>query len=288
MTQRATSFLPLSLLAIFSLVALGCGPGGPVDEGPEADQRRAVLGALAENVILPTYREFATEAAALEVALAAYATSLDALDRDAARLAFRDAMDVWQRAEVMQVGPALPVGSAGGAGHRDEIYSWDLTSYCRVDQETVSGDYADVDLFGLEVINARGLDAIEYLLFHEGDVSLCGPAIDIISSGAWDMLVLSGELEQSRADYARTLATLIVREADALQDAWEPSSGDFGLELSTAGAGGAVYRTSVDALNAVSDAFFYVDTRTKDEKVAAPGGIQCAHCSTEFNLGLPQ
>lgn len=275
MTPRAPRFLRIPLLSFVLLAAIGCGPDGPIDEGPEADERRMVLGELAENVILPTYRDFETEAVALEAAVAAYALSLDVMDRDAARLAYRDAMNVWQRAEVMQVGPALPVGNAGGEGYRDEIYSWDLTSYCRIDQETVSGDYADVDVFAMEVVNARGLDALEYLLFNESDVSLCGPAIDIISSGAWDMLVMSGTVEQSRADYSHTLATLVRREAEALRDAWEPSGGDYGAEFSTAGMGGVVYRTSVDALNAVSDAFFYVDTRTKDEKVATPAGIQC-------------
>lgn len=246
---------------------------GVQEDAAAGEARRAVLSSLGERVILATYEEFEAKAEALEGAAAAWASSLDAADHDAARQAWVEAMDVWQRAEMFQVGPAGAMGAVvGGEDLRDQIYSWPLTNPCRVDQELVEQAYADEEAFGSESINVRGLDALEYLLFYEGEENACAPNSLINSDGSWAALS-EEELGERRARYALTLASNLSGRATALRQAWDPAGANFLGELSAAGAASETYPTSQEALNAISDAIFYLDKEVKDMKLARPTGM---------------
>jgi hypothetical protein len=242
--------------------------------------RGAVRRSIVEQVILPTLRDFAARAAALEIATASFASSLSGADRDAAREAWRAAMDVWEEAETMQVGPAgMPLSSTGGViggmGLRDEIYSWEVTNRCRIDQETVSGDYENVDAFAsTESVNARGLDAMEYLLFYEPTTNGCSSTSTINVSGAWAAL---GEdaIRSRRAQYARSLGVLVRRDAERLRDAWEPSGADFAGQVIR---GDGAFPGGMEALNEISNALFYLDSDTKDAKIAGPAALDAMAC----------
>lgn len=271
MRRRALSWFLLP-----SCVLLSCGDDGTTPPPPDAGLRRETAASLGRDVVLPTLREFATAAAALEAAASAWSASGASAERDAARDAWRAAMDVWQQAEAMQVGPAGPMGTTvGGEDLRDEIYSWPIVNPCRVDQELVEGAYADVDAFAAENVNVRGLDALEYLLFYEGTTNQCSALSAINSDGSWDAIV--GELPTRRAAYAATAAALVRRAADDLVGRWE---GGFLDALATAGAGSEVFPTAQEALNALSDALFYLDKETKDMKLAEPAGL-APNCMTE-------
>ncbi len=263
------------LFALLGVAACG-GSGGP--DAPAIPEERAheVALAIAENVIVPAIAEFETAAAALEAASATYAgdpTNADALA--AARGAFIDAMAAWQRLEVMQVGPAGAAGTVlGGQGIRAEIYAWPQTNLCAINQQTALGAYADVDAFAATAVNVRGLGAVEYLLFDEAYAHEC-------TSGApapWPP-VDQADLVARRAAYVSTLAILVHRQANALSDAWDPAVGNFLGQIDAAGDATSVYPTANAALNAISDAMFYVDLETKDLKVAVPinlDGVACA------------
>lgn len=252
---------------------------GPVDSGPSidssaqtsADDVRRVLANVGGNVVLPTLREFATRARALEAATAAYETSLTDADRDAARTAWRSAIDQWQRAEMYQLGPAAPADPTmlGGSGIRDEIYSWPLVNRCRVDQETVDPSHASTDTLRAEAINTRGLSAIEYLLFEPSTSNGCPATISINSMGTWAALGDMG-VRTNRARYAHNAAVLVRERADELVTAWET---DYLAQLSTAGSGSRLYATAHDGLNALSDAIFYMEAPGRDLKLGVPSGV---------------
>ena len=172
----------------------------------------------------------------------------------------------------MQVGPAGVMGDvSGGEDLRLQIYSYPLVNPCRVDQELVEGAYADTSAFSNELVNVRGLDAVEYLLFNDGQTNACAPQNDINSTGSWNGIV--GQLAERRADYAASAAAILSSHADLLVRAWEPAEGDFLAELAQAGNGSGTYASDQAALNAVSDALFYVDKETKDMKLAVPAGL---------------
>lgn len=243
------------------------------DDSEAAQARRDVLENLGDDVILQSYTQFETRARELETAAGAYADSLSQDDRDAAQQAWRDAIDLWQRAEVFQLGPAGVMGQVvAGEDLRDQIYSWPIVNPCRVDQELVEGNYADPSAFAQEPVNVRGLDALEYLLFETGTDNACAPNSSINTDGTWDALG-EQELQQRRADYAATLATLLTQRAEQLRTAWAADGGDFLGQFSNAGDGSDTYATSQEALNAVSDAMFYLDKETKDMKLAQPTGL---------------
>lgn len=273
-TPRRVLLLAAALTGV--AVFVSCGPGEPVDE--LAGRKREILSALGNEVVLPTLRSFATEAAALETATAAYADAPSDETRTAAQAAWRDAMGVWQRAEIMQIGPAGmggTLGVRGGLNLRDEIYSWPVESTCRVDEETLAG-VDDPDALAAMLVNVRGLDALEHLLFVEGTEHSC-EALD-----GWDALD-EDTLTQRRARYAHTAAVLVTQRANELRDAWEPTGGNHVGALATAGDTSEVYRTAQGALDDLSGAMLYIDTSLRDMKLAEPAGIS-ERCPTDTCL----
>ncbi len=279
---------------ILALTVFGCGDG---DSGPDdtagnndannvanntsSDTRQALLANIGQNVILSTYADFITQMEALESATGAFSQDPSAQNLSAAQDAWRAAITVWQHAEVFQLGPAGLMDSvAGGEDIRDDIYSWPFVNRCRVDQEIVEGAYEDPSAFAAEPINVRGLDAMEYLLFNDTDQNDCTPNSGINRDGDWNALGDVDAIRARRAQYAHTLAGLSLQRARDLHDAWANDGGNFLSQLSTAGNGSSTYRSAQEALNALSDAMFYVEKETKDMKLAEPAGL--ANCDTDF------
>lgn len=276
--RRSLDAAVLIVIALGVVVSTRCAGPGSSDAGAGIDavQVRAVLEHLAENVVLATHERFATAAATLEGAADTYASTFADADRVAARDAWIEAMDLWQRLEMMQLGPAAVTTRPGGRALRDEIDSWPLTNECRIDQEIVEGVFTDRDAFAMELVNVRGLDAMEYLLFYDGTDNACSPLGAINEEGTWAALG-PDEIAGRRAAYAATLAYLVRVQADALADAWRPAGEDFAGALARADA--PPYPDPGVALNAVSDGLFYLDLVTKDQKltVTLPEEVESPH-----------
>ncbi len=273
-TSRGTVLLFSAAAALSS--CSGASNGGP-DAGGDTFDRRALFQNLGANVILPTYRDFAAKALSLEQAAAAWegalGTSNEATAREAAQQAWRGAMSVWQRAELMQVGPAGAMGTfTGGMTLRDEIYSWPVVSTCRVDQELVAGNFGTPDFFKNALVNVYGLDALEYLLFYAAEQNTCAPQSSINASGQWAALG-AAEIRRRRADYAHAVAAQLRTVAEDLVNRWDPANGNFVSELATAGTAESIYETERMAADELFAAMFYLDLVTKDLKLAVPAGI---------------
>lgn len=241
--------------------------GGVPDAGPAGAARAEVL-ASGGACVLAAAKDFRAAAAALEEALKA-AESPAAFT--AARTAFHAAMDQWQISEVMQVGPAATSASLGGGDLRDQIYSWPLTSRCAIEETLVSKGYESG--LGAQLINRRGLYALEYLLFYEGGMTACPATSPIVANGTWAALT-EPERTSRRYAYAAKAAADVRSRADALVAAWDPA---FLATLTSPGPSNAVFKTQASALNAMSDALFYVEHEVKDVKLARPVGL--ANCA---------
>lgn len=273
--MKTTGWIAIAL----AVLATSCGPsGGDADAGPGdllADQKRAMLASLGANVILPTYRDFSAAAGTLETAAGALAAAPSEANRATAQDAWIDAMRIWQRAELLSLGPAGmsgTTGAVGGMNLRDQIYSFPNTNTCRLDQETLEQDYADIDAFASQLVDVRGLGGIEYLLFVASTENTCAATNPVNTDGSWAALG-EAEIRARRAAYAHTLAILVKRQADALLQAWEPEGGDFLGELSRAGSGSTLFSTAQRGVNDLAGAMIYLDTMTKDMKVGEPAGI---------------
>jgi len=247
------------------------GSGGDAAAEPTAPFTKAGLLRAVGDCAMAHYRDFETRARTLAQAAQAHADDPAALHAETAREAWLAAIASWQRAEQFRFGPAARTADPGGQNLRDEIYVFPLANACRVDLQIVDRTYASA-AFPTSLSNARGLSAIEYLLFHSGSENACSPSIAINASGSWTALD-SAELAQRRADYAAAAANDVLARATALVHAWEPVGGDFGAHLTAAGAGSAVFAMDQDALNAVSDALFYVEHEVKDLKLGWPLGL---------------
>lgn len=261
------------LIGAVALFGPSCSEDGGGDEPLTGSaERRMLLSSLAQRVILPTLRDFADAAASLRDATDAYAQATDdvATPLADAQTALHDAMLVWQRAEVMQVGPAgAPDMVMGGLGLRDEIYSYPTVASCRVDQALVDEAYAEPDFFDATVVNAYGLDALSYLLAYAEPDNTCTDRAAINTDGSW-AAISEADLQQRRADYAARIATEVARQAAVLRDAWEPDEGNFAAEFL---GDGEVYDSPHEALDAVYAALFYADLTIKNQKLALPAGI---------------
>jgi uncharacterized protein len=276
--ERAGWAVLAALALTAALQPIACGGGsGP---GPGDVEAGALLAAVGPSVVTPTLDEMAARVGALRGALDAWRDAIDAGDTEAidgahaaARAAWWAAMATWQRAEVMQIGPAAPAATAvAGADLRDPIYSWPTINPCRVDQETARARFADPGYFDAALVNVRGLDALEHLLYA-GPANACPPQVDINADGTWAALGAVG-VRALRAEHAAALAGQLDADVDRLRDAWAPTGGDFSALLALAGEPASPYSGRQQALNAVYDALFYLETRTKDRKIALPLGVR--------------
>lgn len=301
---RITSLLASHLRAAFGRTAVGvaclsaaalaggCRFSSSEPNGSNYD-RNAMLASIGENAILATYGDFQTATVKLKAATAALrdahrsatpgpAEIADA--RSAAQSAWREAMALWQRAEVIGVGPAgLPEGEdggvVGGRGLRERVYSWPIVNPCRVDQEIVSKDYESAGFTTSETSNVSGFDALEYLLFVDSDAgNACAPqnAVNTPAAGGgpspWSEVT---DVAQRRAAYAAVLAEDIGTAATDLYNAWAPAGsadGGFLKQFSNAGKDGSLYGTVESAIEELLTGLFYVE-RIKDDKLGDPAAL---------------
>jgi predicted lipoprotein len=261
----------------------GSGGSGAIDPGPvcdpvvpstEAFSKRGLLeaaGACARR----QYCLFDVAAKKLDERTRGQASDPSEANANAARGAWRDAMAIWEEAEMFLFGPAAPPASPGGQGLRDFVYSWPLIARCKVDEQTVSRFYAKDTFFGsasASPTTGRTLHALEYLLFYQGLDNGCTAYSTINSTGSWALLDAE-EIRRRKRDYAGRAAGDVTTHAAALVSAWSPSEGDFGRALADVQP---LFASEQAALNAVSNGLFYLDKELKDTKLALPLGLDPA------------
>ncbi len=265
------------LLGAVVLVA-ACG-GGSSPQTPDASpgdgfDRNALLGHLANNVLLPLQTALATAAVLVPPAIEAYCDALDqgapGATLDAARAAWATALDAFEAADAAVVGPA----ALDSRALRDRIYGWPLLATCSLDRDTASS-FADPSSYEVSsrLINARSLAAVEYLLFNNATAHSC-----VVAPPGWD--ALGADLPRARCRLAVVLAQDVATNATALAAAWQPGAGNYVGQLALAGTSGSSIATAQEGVNRISDAMFYVDSMVKDMKIAEAAGIAVNACGT--------
>src|SRR5688572_8567775 len=133
--------VPAGLLAAWWVVAAASGCGNDAadvadapDARPDGFNRQALLERVTADLLVPTYAAFSSRAVALAAAVDGWCAALDDATRASAQQAWRDAIDVWQVADSLLVGPAAMDSRA----LRDRIYAWPLASTCGVDLDVVA------------------------------------------------------------------------------------------------------------------------------------------------------
>jgi uncharacterized protein len=256
----------------------GEGGSGPGDSGlcaavpaPEGPFSKAKLLSAIADCAQNRYCEFEARARAMRDKAAALAGDPSEDNAAAARSAWLAAMAVWQEAELFSFGPAARAPDPGAQDLRDQVYAWPLVSRCKIEEQIVSQAYAAPG-FPSSLVNGRGLAALEYLVFYSGTDNACSQFSPINAGGTWAALG-AGALAQRKAGYAAAAADDVLARAITLARAWSRDPGSFRSQLVLAGSGSQVFATDQDALNAVSDAMFYVERELKDWKLGRPLGL---------------
>jgi uncharacterized protein len=268
----------LALLILGAGLAASCS--SPVQGGVDARQidfdRAGMLSNIGENIIVPLQSSFDSNADELVTRVAAYCealgTAAQAEALSTAQEQWRATMNDWQVAEMMLIGPA----AMNNFTLRDRIYSWPLVSSCAVSQDVMLKQSDPGYDIGARLNNRRGLDALEFLLFTTSLDTTCPPQIE---PAGWSDLSEAEKLA-ARCALAADAAADVAAQAQALIDAWEPAKGNYLGNFAGAGTGGSSFASAQSALNVVSDAMFYIDSRVKDMKLAEPAGITLNSCNT--------
>lgn len=255
----------------------GSGAEGGVPGETVPFTKTGLLQSIAECSVAE-YERFLSlaEDLAEEAALARDVPSAPA--EAAVRQAFLVAMASFQRVEVLRFGPAARSSEEpAGRDLRDQIYAWRLGGRCNVDTELLAEGYLAPDFPTASLINVRGLGTAEYLLFYPTPDNGCPAYFPMNANGTWAALGADTVWARRRA-YAAVVSEAIAARARELVDAWDPASQNFFTAFTSAGADESPYASQQAALNAVSNALFYVEKEVKDYKLGIPLALspECA------------
>jgi len=283
----------ISLAVATSLFVTACGEstsssaGDGFNSQPDNEtsfNEQALLTNLADNIITPTFSEFETLADSQVTAVVDYCNQQKLFSegtvtaeqvlaaQTSAQVSWKAAIDVWQQAELMQIGPLL----SNEGLLRNKIYSWPIVNSCAVDFDvmffrdgTVNGSPYDITK---RTPSRKGLAALEYLLFNDNLASSCETG----APDGWGNLT-DTEKTLARCAFAGEVARDIKTNASQLVVEWQLHA----ESLKNASAPDSGFINEHDAVNKISDALFYLDTSTKDGKLAGPLGLFANSCGSQ-------
>lgn len=242
--------------------------GSPTDTG------RSALVASVGQCALSQYGSLEEKLRDLKTSVAAFATAAGGeTERAAARSSFVTAMLEWQKTEAFVFGPLAtkdPAVDTGGQDLRAGFYAWPLDARCAVEQVIATKAYEATDFGTTSNMAARGLSALEYLLFFEGDTNACAADDPINKNGLWPS---AAEQKARKAAYAKVVADDLEARAVALLAAWEPTKGNFLGAFTSAGHGSKIYDADNRAVSAAASAGAQLTLWLKDDKLGEPAGI---------------
>ena len=217
----------LSAALLLAAVSLGCG------ESQGTALRSAFLKGLAEDSILPTYRDFDTRAGTLATALETLEKSPTEGNLTATQSAWRAVREPWNVQEALHVGPSEDMHTGAAVNQVPSISGIEslLGGTTALTEASVAEQGA----------NRKGMLTLEYLLFdHQGG-----------NAAVLSRLTADGGAGERRRLYARLLGTVLKGNATAVHAAWEPAQGNFVAQLANAGNDGSRYTTQKQAVDEV-------------------------------------
>lgn len=235
-------------LGLAVVLSLACAPV-PLADG----ERREALGQVTEQVILPTCSDLLDRTAEL-------AELLDALALQPEPALLGDIREAYLATR----GP-LAESQAFGFGPAEE-----LRSAAAIDQQPIDMPKIDAELAGTAELtpqhlsrigaNKRGLHAIEYLLFPEGDAELETALLDVSEAGL------------RRRQFLSAAGELVAKNAAALRDAWAPEGADYGRRFSEPGAPDSVSADVQAGLDTLLNQAVFLSEVVANTKLGKPLG----------------
>lgn len=255
----------------------GTGDGDATGDGDDPDEcgvAPAVTGDFSKQRLLQsvaacsTYQVclFSRASDELDRKVHEYAEDPSAESLTEARVAWGHAMSAWALAEPNQFGPVAGVvtDQYHGRGLGAFVHAWPSHNRCEIDKQVTTRSYEQG--FGSILPTARGLPALEYLLFYEGSDTACST---ISATGkAWAQMS-ADDLALAKQDYAQAAADDLTQRAQELVDVWSEDGEDFGAKL-IAHEG---YGSQQEALNVVAWSLLYPYHEIRDLQIGPRAGI---------------
>jgi predicted lipoprotein len=217
-----------ALLSGLAACSSGGGDGGGGGAATSVPTSGPDLPAVVDDLIVPRYDAFRTEANALDGAIAALCAQPGSEPLDAARQQWTATREAWRQTVAFGVGPAMTLRTPSAVDF--------ATSEAKVQEVLDGADPVTTESVADLGANARGLGAIEQLLFGEGSDTLTG------SEGA------------RRCSYANETAALVTEAAGAVSAAWTDGSTDRSDFLADeAMARDELYNQLIATLQSVAD-----------------------------------
>lgn len=215
-------------------------------------------------------------------AVTAYAEEPNEDTLGRARNAWFGAMDAWSLVGPSAYGPMASVGADKyhGRGIGAFVHAWPALNRCEIEKQIVLRDYEEQG-FARILPAARGLPALEYLLFYEGTDTIC--AANATATKTWATLG-DAELATAKTDYAKAVVEDLYRKVEELTNVWATGGEDFGATLQSAEG----YGSEQEALNVVATSLLYLYEAVRDRKVepwttgsTVPPNVESAYAFAE-------
>lgn len=262
-TLSLTSYMVMTLSACSDSIS-----GQQSDSQLELD----LIKSVNDNVYTPAVNTFAEQTSSLVASVQNYCSDVadnqshtDSLT--AAQASWTEATNNWQSLELMQV--------AQVSSYRNSIYSGPSNNQCAVDQDVVNFESNPDYNITARSNSRRGLDALEYLLFNQNLDHSCPTEA---APDGWNTRTEQNR-RLARCQFAVEVAQDIQSSTNQLQQVWA-NSNVFTEFLAQVNNTNNVFDDANEAVNTIADALFYIDTITKDMKLAKPVGLKANSCQS--------
>lgn len=215
-------------------------------------------------------------------AVGAYADEPSDESLSRAQAAWFEAMTAWSLVGPSSYGPVASVGADKyhGRGIGSFVHAWPALNRCEIEKQVVLREYEEQG-FTRILPAARGLPALEYLLFYEGSDTVC--ASNATATKTW--VTLDEEaISRAKRDYAKAVVEDLYRKTEELTNVWAESGENFGTTLRAADG----YGSEQEALNVVATSLLYLYEAVRDRKVEPYTSVTTAAPSPESPFALSE
>lgn len=222
----------------------------------EPFDRKAMLESLGNDVIIPMYRAFADEAAALAADAESFCSDTSTSRLGDLQDQWRLARAAWKRTETINFGPYMDQPWRLGP----KIDSWPVR------EDTIEENLASEEPLTFEIVrglgaSSRGLPALEYLVFDPDGVGVALEKFELDESG-------------QRCNYTTALAQDILVNAEAMVRAWSPDGDDYLGDLLASGEPGPPFMSIRDAANEIVNRMLFLTENIMRGKLGQPLGLE--------------
>jgi predicted lipoprotein len=228
---------------------VGCAPV-PLADG----ERRVALRETTERVILPTYTELSERASELSGLLDDLASAPGNADLSEVRRAYLATREPLEESEAFGFGPATELHAQAGLNQGP-------TDTVKVDAELESDRELSVSHVRSLGANKRGLHAIEYLIFPEGDAEL-------------EAALLADDVAgERRRQFLSAAGQIVALNAEQLLAAWQPENADYAGRFSRPGEPDSVASNVQAGLDTLLNETVVLSEVVANVKLGKPLGV---------------